>query len=69
MTRVKTLIQNKNFEELDRMMAEKNKKTIIIPYELVADMLIRSGQEEKGLQIIMKMPDIEVISYNLYLQE
>lgn len=43
MTRVKTLIQNKNYEELDRMMGEKNKKTIIIPYELVADMLIKSG--------------------------
>lgn len=43
MTRVKTLIQNKNYEELERMMAEKNKKTITIPYELVADMLIKSG--------------------------
>ena len=49
MTRAKTLIQNRNFDELDRFMSEKNKKTVIIPYEIVADLLIRNGEEDKGL--------------------
>jgi hypothetical protein len=31
------------------MLIEKNKKNVIVPYELVADLLIRAGEEEKGL--------------------
>lgn len=61
LTRVKVLIENKNFDELERLLADKNKKTPIIPYELVADLLIRAGQEDRGLAMIMKMPDVEVI--------
>lgn len=49
LTRVKALIQNKNFEELDRLIVEKNKKGAVIPYELVADMLIKAGLDDKGL--------------------
>lgn len=43
------MIQNKNFEELDRLIIEKNKKGAVIPYELVADMLIKAGLDDKGL--------------------
>jgi hypothetical protein len=43
------LIINKNFDELERFLADKNKKVVIIPYEIVADLLIRAGEEEKGL--------------------
>jgi hypothetical protein len=49
LTRAKALIANKNFEELDRMLNEKNKKSVIVPYELVADLLMKAGEEEKGL--------------------
>ncbi|KAM3144242.1 hypothetical protein pb186bvf_003704 [Paramecium bursaria] len=59
LTRVKALIQNKNYDELDRLVNEINKKTQFIPYELVADLLIRSGAEDKGLAMIMKMPEVE----------
>jgi hypothetical protein len=49
LTRCKTLIINKNFDELERFLADKNKKVVLIPYEIVADLLIRAGEEEKGL--------------------
>lgn len=62
MTRAKTLISNKNFDELDRLMAEKNKKSVVIPYEIVADLLMRAGEEDKGLQMLLKMTDAEVTS-------
>jgi hypothetical protein len=52
LTRAKALIANKNYDELERMLAEKNKKTVIIPYELVADLVMKAGDEDKGLQII-----------------
>ncbi|CAD8176545.1 unnamed protein product [Paramecium octaurelia] len=64
-TRVKALINNKNWEELERFINEKNKKNVSIPYELVADMLIKADQEERGLQMIMKMPDPEESCYML----
>jgi hypothetical protein len=60
LTRAKTLIAKRNFDELDRLLAEKNKKAVVIPYEIIADLLIRSGEEEKGLQMLLKMPDVEV---------
>lgn len=49
LTRAKTLIANKRFDDLDQFLAEKNKKTVVVPYEIVADLLIRAGEEEKGL--------------------
>ncbi|CAD8066275.1 unnamed protein product [Paramecium sonneborni] len=59
LTKVKTLINNKKWDELDKIMSEKNKKSILIPYELVAELLMKADQEERGIQIIMKMPDVE----------
>ncbi|CAD8149295.1 unnamed protein product [Paramecium octaurelia] len=59
LTRVKTLINKKNWDELDKFMQEKNKKSIIIPYELVSELLFKADQEERGISILMKMPDVE----------
>lgn len=42
-------------------MADKNKKSVLVPYEIVADLLMRAGEEEKGLQMLLKMPDAEVL--------
>ena len=49
LTRAKTLIAKKNFYELDNFLAEKNKKSVVVPYEIIADLLMRAGEEEKGL--------------------
>lgn len=42
-------------------MEEKNKRnSSMIPIEIVAQLLIKSGEEEKGYNMISKMDDVEV---------
>jgi hypothetical protein len=55
MTRAKTLIAKKNYEELERLVVEKNKKQVILPYEILADLLIKAGEDERAFQMLLKM--------------
>lgn len=34
------MIQSKSFDELDKLVAEKNKKTEVLPYVLISNLLI-----------------------------
>lgn len=49
MSRIKILIEKRDFEQLDQVMDDANKKKIVIPYEIVADMLLQINEEEMAL--------------------
>ncbi len=41
MTRIKVMLEEKEFEALEKYVISINKKKVIVPYEIIADMLIK----------------------------
>ncbi|KAL4451003.1 hypothetical protein ABPG74_021325 [Tetrahymena malaccensis] len=58
--KVRNLIKEKDYEQLEFFLVkEVNKKNVVIPYELVADLLIKEGAKEQAVRLILNIPKME----------
>ena len=57
--RIKNLIKNKDFEELEKFVNENNKKACILPYEIISDLLISEKEEDLAEKYLLKIADVE----------
>lgn len=58
LTKIKILIDQGKWEDLDTFV-EKNQKKYKIPVEMVADLLMKKREESWAMRMIAKMPDKE----------
>lgn len=57
--RIKNLIKNKDFEELEKFINENNKKGTVIAFEFIADMLISEKAEDLAEKYLLRIADLE----------
>lgn len=53
------LIKSKKFDELEKLLADKNKKYATIPWFSVVDMLSEAGETDRAEKYVVKLPDVE----------
>ena len=57
--RIKNLIKNKDFDELEKFVNENNKKSSIISFELIAETLLNEKEEDLAEKYLLKISDVE----------
>ena len=57
--RIKNLIKNKDFDELEKFVNDNNKKAAIISFELISDLLISEKEEDLAEKYLLRVPDVE----------
>lgn len=57
--RIKNLIKNKEYDELEKFVNENNKKGVIISYELIADLLLNEKEDDLAEKYLLKINDVE----------
>ena len=57
--RIKNLIKNKDFDELEKFINENNKKGTIISFEMIADLLLSEKEEDLAEKYLLRISDIE----------
>lgn len=69
--RIKNLILQKDYEKLDTILNEVNRKSPVLPWEFVAELLFEVGNPELAEKYLGKVTDIEeqVNNYMGFLEE
>ena len=57
--RIKNLILQKDYEKLETLLNEINRKTPVLPWEFVAEMLFEVGNPELAEKYLSKVADLE----------
>ena len=57
--RIKNLILQKDYEKLESLLNEINRKTPVLPWEFVAEMLFEVGNPELAEKYLGKVADLE----------
>ncbi|EGR31828.1 vacuolar sorting protein, putative [Ichthyophthirius multifiliis] len=59
--KIQSYIEKNNIEDIELVLENINKKKIIVPYDLVADILIKKGHENIAYNVIQKINNVEEI--------